>query len=557
MTRYLKYTLILSLLLCTALPTLALKRAELLPADSRFDIHLSDTISFWDKLKLSPLGKLWADPQFQDFIGNPDEDVLNELLYDGEKTTEDEIVIEQLKMIKGEVIASMDKEEELYVVAAMSSEDFLRSLELDDRLKEVAEEPFDIVRDTFQDVEVIQHITNPGTELESRSWQAHLNNTLIMGPDKEWIEKSIVRLKEESIEEPEGNPVLTFNLPLATLIQEAVAEAAEEEEATQSGVNPTALFESLGLMGIEKFSVRMELKDGEFLVDNNLIASSLDKGIFTILNMQPAEIPSVGFIPENISLLEVGRMDLLRFWQEIPVILMAAMPESKPQLDMALGMIRQQTGIDLEQDLLAHIGNQYLSYSTLENDTLISVIACELRDGQAFKRGLESIMNAPTIQPQVAMALDTVDFLDHTLYVSKNTEPADTISFAVSGNYLFYGQPDGVRQVIRNESSEATANSRFEQTEMVEGLRSNTPDNAFGYSVVDWKKNMTFVIRELSKPQMYRMIFGQWAASGSPIPPPDLSKLPPADHLASFFNTSYQYVEKTSNGLHQRIILKY
>lgn len=556
MNRFLKSAFILILILCASQPSFALKRSELLPTDTPFDIRVSDAPTFWEKLKQSSIGKLWVDQQFQDFIGNPDEDTWNEMFFEGERTAEDEIIIEQLKMLKGEVVAAFGKDgEDFYLIAAMSEEDFKRSLVLDDKLAEVAEEPFDIVKSTFQDVEIVQHITNPGTGLEENTWQAHLNNTLIMGPDKEWVEKSIVRLNEEAVKEPEGNPVLDFNLQISTFIQEALEEAGEGTDS--AGVNTSVLFESLGLMGVEKFSVHVELKDDEMVVDNNLTATSLDRGVFTILNMEPVELPVVGFIPENISLLEVGRLDLLRFWQEIPVVLTTAMPEAKPQFDMVITMIRQQTGIDLEHDLLAHLGTRYIGFASLENDQLINVAAVELKDGQAFKQGLEAILNAPTVQPQVAMALDTVDFLDHNLYVSKNTEPADTIAFAVTGNYLLYGQPDGVRQVIRSESSEAAANSRLEQSELVQGLRRHTPKNAFGFSAVDWKKNMGFVIRELSKPQVSQMFLGEWASSGSPLPPPDMAKLPPTDHLASFFNMSYQYLEKTNRGLHQRIILKY
>ncbi len=559
MPRTLRTVSLLALILCAALPAFALKRTELVPAEIQMEIRVSNTLTFWDKLKKSPLGKLWVDQEFQDFIGNPGEDVWNEVLFEGEKTAEDEIMIEQLKMARGEVIFAMgmNDDDDPYAVIAMSEEDFRRSLVLDEKMKEVGEEPFDIVKSSFQDIEVIEHISNPATEEESHSWQAHLNNTLVMGPSREWVEKSIIRLKGESVEEPEGNPELNFRVPLAALIQIAVKEAEKEESANPTSVNTQALFEALGLMGIEDFSMRVELMDNELTVDNNLVATSLNKGIFTILNMDPAEIPTVGFVPENISLLEVGRLDLLHFWQEIPAVLMAAMPEAKPQYDMVMGMIRQQTGIDIELDLLSHLGTRYLGFTSFENEAMVNVMALELRDGPAFKRGLESILNSPVLKPQVTAALDTVDFLDHTLYVTKNTEPADTVSFAVAGNYLLYGHPDGVRQVIRSVSSEAAANPRFEQSELVQGLRRNTPSNAFGYSAIDWKKNMAFVIRELAKPQISRVFLGQWATSGSPIPPPDMNKLPSADHLASFFGTSYQYVEKTDRGLHQKIILKY
>jgi hypothetical protein len=554
MNRPLKTALILTAILCCALPSHALKRSELLPQEILFEVRVSNTLSFLDKLKKSSLGRLWMDQQFQDFVGNPDQDVWEELLFEGERTAEDEIIIEQFKMIKGEVIFAVSEEDDddVYVIADMSEEDFLRSLVLDDKMKDLSEEPFDIVKSTFQDIEIIQHISNPGTETASHSWQAHLNRTLVMGPSREWVERSIVRLKEESIVEPEGNPVLNFRLPLSRIIRRSVEEANDG-----SGASTTALFEALGLMGIEEFTLRLELKDDELVVDNELAAADLTRGIFTILNLEPAEIPAVGFVPENISLLEVGRMNLLRFWQEIPVVLMAAMPEAKPQFDMVMGMIRQQTGIDIELDLLNHLGTRYLGFSFFDNEILINVMAVELSDGPAFKRGLEAILNAPVVQPQFTTSFDVVDFLDHTLYVSKYDDPADAVAFAVSGEYLLYGQPDGVRQVIRSESSEAAANPQFEQSKLVQGLRLHTPDKAFGFSAVDWKKNMDFVIRELSDPQLAQMILGEWATSGAPIPPPDLNKLPPADHLASFFNTSYMYLEKTDRGLHQKIILRY
>ncbi len=555
MTRILTAAAALILFSCAARPAAAVERAALVPEDALFDVRVSNIPAFWEQLKKSSLGRLWMDSEFQAFIGNPDEDVWDELLFGGEKTAEDEILIEQLKMLKGEIVAAMGKDSDTpYLVAAMSNEDFQRSLILDDKMAAIAEEPFDIVNSVFQDVEVIQHVSNPGTAEASSSWQAHLNNTLVMGPSREWIERSIIRLKKDAIEEPEGIPALNFSLPLAALIRNAL----EETEADSAGdFNASALYESLGLMGIEKLSGRVELQDAQMTIANRLHATSLDKGLFTLLDMEPAALPTVNFIPENISMLEVGRLDLLRFWQEIPVVLMAALPEAKPQFDILMATIRQQTGIDFEQDLLAHLNTRYLGFTIFEDSMLSNVMAIELGDGPAFKHGLETMLNTPMLKPQVDMALDTVDFLDHTLYESKNTAPADSIAFAVTDGYLLYGQPGAVRQVIRSEASGTAAASPLEQTDFVKELYRYTPQNAFGYNVIDWKKNMAFLIRELTKPQVAQALLGQWATSAPPIPPPDLSKLPSTDHLASFFNMSYHYIERTEHGLHQKIILKY
>lgn len=545
----------LALLMLLPLASFGMNRVELVPKDAQTYVRLSNATNVLSQLKKSSIGKLWADRQFQDFIGNPDEESLRELIFKGQTDTEDEVFFEQLKMLKGEVIVAFDMESENpCIIAAMSEKDFLHSLDLDEKLAGAMDEPFKIIKSTFQDVEIVQHIEHVGTSRECSSWQAYLAGTLVMGNARAWVEKSIVQLKKEAIEEPEGNPVININLPMDQLIREKVLGTREHKPGT---IDNKALFDALGLLGVEGFSTRIELKDTEMVLDNTLRVADIRKGIFTILDTSPSGLPSVGFIPEDITSLEVGRFNLLRFWQEIPTVLTTAIPNVKPQFDMLTAMIRQQTGIDLEQDLLANLGTGYISYTVSENDDLVSVMAIELKDSQAFKHGLETAMAAPALQPQVASMLDIMDFLGHTLYVTKTTESADAVGFAVMGNYLLYGQPDGIRQAIRNEASNSAINPAFEQTDLVKGLRQHAPQTAFCFSAIDWKKNMSFIVREITKPDRVRLIQQKWASSGSALPPPDFNKLPPVDHIASFFNLTYQYIEKTGSDLHQRIYLEY
>lgn len=556
MSRFPK-TVFLTLLLAIPPASPALERTALIPEDGQTYIHASNVTNVLSKLKKSSIGRLWADRQFQDFVGHPESETWEELLLDGESTAENKMYLEQLKMLRGELILAFNTQDAApSIIAAMSKEDFERSLVLDEKLSEVGEAPFRIIRDVFQNVELIQHIEAPGTPAEESSWQAHLNQTLVMGRSREWVEKSIVQLKKEAVEEPKGNPVLNLNLPLAEFIRNRLLE---EQSTAQSPMapDPQVLLESLGLMGIEKLTTRIELKDTEMVVNSTLTATSLDRGIFTLLDLQPVELPAVGFIPENIAMIEVGRFNLLRFWQEIPNVLSVAMPSAKPQFDMLLALLRQQTGIDIEQDLLVHLGTRYFAFTSVEEETLLSVTAIDLKDSQAFKHGLEAAMASPALQPQVATLLETIDFLGHSLYVSKNTPPSEAISFAVMGNYLLYGNPDALRQVIRSESGGSAPDTAFERTELVTGMRQVVPKTAFGYSAVDWKKCMAVLIHELARPDRIELIQQHWATQGGPLPPPDFKKLPPADHIASFFNTAYQYIEKTGDGLHQRIILKY
>jgi len=541
----------LSLLLALPLAAHALERLELLPSDAQAYLRVSNTTNFWSGLKQSPIGKLWIDPQFQDFIGNPDAETWTDLFLDGNSEAENAILREEFKMLKGEVIfAFYEGFDEVAIIAAMEKEDYLKSLELDEKLNTLKDEPTEFIRSTFQGTEIIQQIPGDG----DTTWQTYVDGTFIGGASKEWIEQCIVRLQKEKIEEPEGNPVFNLNLPLERLVDEWV----EEMDGHGAATSTRSLVDALGLAGLENLSVALELKTDEMTVDSNLKISDLTKGIFSLLDLQPSEIPEVPFVPESISSFEVGRLDLPGLWKEIPDILASISPTAKPQLDMVIGMFMQQTGIDLEQDLLGNLGTQYLSYSqTEEGRQQVTVIALELKDSLAFKTALESMLSSPTLQMQLANSLEAEEFLDHTVYTVKTADPSENVAFGIAGDYLFYSQPEGLRQVIRSLAGEGGDNGSFNRSPLVKGLRKHMSARAFGFGAVDWRKNMATLIRELDKPEFTDAFAQGWATSGSPLPPPDFKKLPPADHIASFFNVSYQYVEATGDGLHQQIFLKY
>ncbi len=541
-------TVALSLAVAFPLCSFGLQRLDLVPPKGQVYVRVSNTVKFWDKLKNSSVGRLWADQQFQDFMGNPETETWHSMFFDGDSSEEDKVWLEQVKMLTGEVIFCMDMEtENIYIIADMSDEDFQRGLDLDNDLRQIMEDPFDVVKSSFQGVEIIQHIGSPGTESETINWQAHVGRTFILGYDREWVEQCIVRLKNDEIKEPTGNPVLNIKFPIHDLLHDSISDSADRR-----------LYEALGLLGINAITCRMELLDDEMVMDNNLTIENLKLGLFSVLDTDPSELPTVTFIPENISSLEVGRMNLLGLWNEIPVILSQMDPAAKQQFDMALSMIGSQTGINLEQDLLAHLGTKYLSYATVAGEKQSSILALELKDGMAFKQGLESGLTAPAMQPYVAAMLDQADFLDHTIYTSKNvTDPAEIMGIAVTDEYLLYGDPEGLRQAIRGMANAGAANTSFEQTELVQGLRKHVSPAAFGFGAIDWKKSMDVILAELTKPEYTNMIQQKWSESDSPLPPPDFSKLPTADHIAQFFNISYQYVEANENGLHQKIFLKY
>lgn len=547
--------LTVALLFSTLVPLVApaLERTELLPPQAQTHVRISSVTDCWSRIRQSPLGKLWADEQMQVFLGRPDPEIWKQLLYSEASEAEADIYARQLAMTMGEVILGFSTDADTpFLIAAMKGEDFRLSLVMDEQLRELEDSGLEIIRSTFQDVEVIQHI-EPG---EETTWQTHVGSTFVMSPDKEWVEQCIVRLKKEEVSEPKGTPTVSLHLPIATLIRQLIEEA--QDDAGESGsTDMGSVFEVLGLAGVENFSLNIQLKEDELTADGILRATDLNKGLFTIFDFQPAALPSADFIPENLTAIEVGRLNLLRLWQEIPDVLAAIEPGAKSQFDLMLMMLRQQTGIHIEQDLLSNLGLEYLSYTVVDDTAHTSVIALELSNAGAFRKALETLMASPALQPYVNAALDIEDFLDHTIYSVRNVPEEEAVAFGVIGDYLVYGQPDAVRQVIRNQSSEGSSIGRFENSPLVKGLRAHVPSGAFGFAAVDWKKYMTVLVRELQKPRYFSVLQQNWRNRDIPLPAPEPGKLPPPEHIASFFNTAYMYIEKVPEGLHHRIIMKY
>ena len=535
-------------------PAFALKRTDLIPEKSTGFVRVSHVDEGLKALGKSALGKLWADRAFQDFLGHPLKDKEWQAFVLGIEDDDEmgQIYLDQFKMLHGEYILAYENDfDSPYTIMAYDREDFLRSLEQDKVLAEYEE--FEIRKDEFQGVEVIQHLFGRDTEWEFSYWQAQLNNTLVMGPSKEWVERSIMKLKKEAVEEPQGAPRVNANLSIPQIMSQWLGTDCYEDESEDKETR--TLLEALGFSSTDRVAASLELNDREILLDGTISTRTLNKGIYTLFDTRPVTLPAADFIPENFALLEVGRINLPGLWKESKRIIETNFPEASPQLDMMLAMVRQQAGVDFELDLLAHLGTEFICYSVVENEQPYDVFAFELKDSVAFKRGLETVLGAPVVQPQVDMMFETVNFLDHTLYVTKDTEPGESFAFTILENYLILGQAEGVRQALRTNGRESDTAFRLEKLPIVREMHRMVPSTAFRITMVDTRKLISFAVQQLLKEEVVESVL-ETLEYEIPACTPDFSKLPSAEHLGSFFKPIYSYGEKTESGLHIRAVME-
>ena len=538
----------------TALPlmTFSMERTELIPDDASAYMRVSNITGSIEMLKETSIGKLWADEQFQNFIGNPMKGKTWQEFFFDEESEEAQIMLDQMKMVKGEVVFAVNmRNEETILFMAMSKEDYERSLEQDEIL---AKNDGTIIKhDSFQGVDIIEQIESPETEWESTSWQAHVDQTIILADNREWIERSIIKLNQEKIDEPEGAPAISMTLPLDKLFAQMIEEESYDEESAEQ---TRTILEALGILDLEKLTLNVELKKDEIVTDAMLYARRMDRGIFKLLNTAPYQMPKVDFVPSNVTAFELTNIDLNAFIQEMKTVFESLSDDGEQTVNDALMSFRQMFGMDLEMDLLDHFGSECVSYYTLENTQMVTVVAVELKNGEAFKRGLEMLMNSPLMQMQLNGVIDTVDFVDHTLYVTTEEVTPEAVAFTVMNNRFLYGSAEGVRQAVRSHSRAKGVPVNLERMELLSDTKRFVPSNAFGFSVVDTKQLIMFVSRILANDEIADLVREGWNSSEMPIPAPDFNKLPAPEHLASFFDKIYGYAEKTPQGLHLRGILR-
>ena len=534
----------------------ALSRSELLP-DASFQVSVSGTTNFWNALKTSPFGKLWVDPEFQNFAGHLDQDFFKKTFLQGDTPNpEKEVFIEQVSKMTGEVaLAFNEGQQNPCIVAAISQEDYAKVLELDEHLSEILEDNFDLVKSTFQDIEIVKFVPLSGKR--EPYWQAWAQDTLLVGWSREWVEKNLVALQKEKPEEPKGNPCLSLKINLRQLLQ----SWSKKEDGDLSPEDPDSfqrISKVLGLSGIGVFSMNVEMREHQMRVLSDLEVDDLNVGLFRLIDPTPSEIPQVPFLSADTSALEVGRINLAGLWKAIPEILHSLDPTIEQQFDLVISSFEQQTGLNFTEQILENLDTAYLSYSIEDEGVQKNLLGFELKDGQAFQQTIDSLMANPTVQPQLEVVLETESFLDQPIYLVKNLPPESAVAFAVSGSYLFYGHPDALRQAIRAINRDTPADKPFGASKLAQGLQNFLSPKAFGFSGIDWKKNMRLLIQKIQSQKFAEDFKQGWnRGAGKKIPPPDFSKLPPADHMASFFNRSYQQTQASPTGLHQEIVLEY
>jgi hypothetical protein len=531
-------------ILLAGLPLVAqgIERKELLPKKQVPQIQIADFIRFQEMLDQVALNDLRADTRFQKFYTAFSKKI-ETMLGEGKISLGTQLVYELLPFLKGETVLMLE-EKGLHLAAAMDEKTYAESLERSEWLQENSPASIVVKKTTFRDQEIIQYISDAAPE--HAYWKAQINDTLLLSFDREWVESSIVRLSKEKIDEPKLSGVRAI-IPTLAIIRSGI----EKETGPAERAAKEKLFRALGVLGIGDCTISIDGAQEELAIDINLDVNDLSRGIFSLLEIAPAKTPPRGLIPSEVTSVSFGRLTLNGLWKELPSILSGASTESALQFSVLLQQIKALTDTDLENDILAHLGSSYYTYSTLQNTNQRWLVALDLNNGQALQQTLGSILSAPGMK-SIAATISVIEFRGETIYtLAQDDEKDHALALCATDQLLMLGNLFNVRESILRMNG----NANQEPAQLLTESQKQAPAKAFIFGTTNHKKTSALLSARLSDHSLF-ISAGIHSKNGSPAEEDLEENEISLNYIGSFLHTSFYYTEKTDTGLHHHILLR-
>ncbi|OVE73382.1 hypothetical protein BVX94_04025 [bacterium B17] len=575
----------------------AVERKDLLPPECMMTVRLSNSTDFIKQWKKSSIARLWSDPQMQEVFGKKDfVETLKEEMAKGKSEELAHLEWEEIKMLSGEVVLALRPgANEPVIVAYMTEENYKRSLEMDKRIADLkkGDELLTVKQGTFQGAPLVQLITEKtkanGERVKTTTWQSHLENTIVSAESREFVEKTIVKMRKEGVKEPKGQPKIGISINFQKAIDEveknfpppAPRAASPGMPPRPPAPTPMQIVAALGMDKTENVVLDMVLKDEEMVVESHILGTDFSRGLFSLFDSKPSSLDlKVPFVPADAFSYEVSRIDLRAFWLEIPNSLTALNPMYGAQYHFMIAALLGSLGFDIDKDLLAHFDTQYISFGASEEDQPVSVTGVRLNNELAVKDTLAKLFSDESAMRQgMGDKLMTEEFRGSTMYifepkmpttpgVKASQAPVSQVKNAltVAGGYMFYGVESGVRMVLRSLDSKAKGGNTFYESSLVNELRLLAPKNCIGYAAVDWASFIKTYLSDKSREEQISNLKNMTSAGAMAMPAAnktglfkdaDYSKLPSAAHMSSFFGPSFSYNTKDIRGIHGKMIMRY
>jgi len=474
-----------------------------------------------------------------------------------------DIFLQALQLLKGELIVGFyknppAKNTSFCIIAHMLPADYQNLMRLDARLRQM-ENNIELVRKHhFRDIEILNFIKETENGKTS-NWQALVKNTLIYGPDRQWLESCIARMQQDDLQS--NSSPAQLKLTLTKHFIDDLVQPNQRAEAARSLSEQTAILKGMGFDSFQGLDVNVNFLANRAEIALNIKAKPMNHGIWQLLGDQALPVRhQLPYVPANIYSYQVIRLNFVPFWQELPEIFANVNPQLGRQFNMFLSYINNTLQINLSEDFVANLDNLFTNYSVLQGIKEMECFAWQLRNPLKISMALQKVFSKTSfIYATLQENLDISSHKGYTLYTikAKLTEKKGQnppISIAVVDRNLIFGVDDLVRSYI-NAANSRENQPDFYRSPLFNKMIRTVPEKAVGYGLMDFTKGVKTLlsILDLTSPQNSQSSTStKSTANTAEEKVVDFSKLPSSNFISSFFSPGYNYILKEKD----RIIIK-
>jgi hypothetical protein len=326
------------------------------------------------------------------------------------------------------------------LAAALTAETYAKSIQQDEWLSALSDASVEVVKSTFQGVEIRQNIFSQTNGTTQSEWQAFVNGTLFASNHREWIERSIIRLKNESISEPVGNQ-LNVQLNLAEMIH----SLRDKKDRQQ--------FEMiLHVLGANAYRFSLVPSADAWVFNGYLSVPEPKKSLFSLFCAENVHPSTVGLPPDTGSFL-AGTLNLPLFWKTLPSLLEAVSPQLARQFHDLPILFKNNFEVDLENEILANIGSKY-QMLWASDEAKSWLLKLDTTNPKALDQAFVNLLSAPIFSKKSGSVLSSEQFRNHTIHLFGRKDKENALAFCIANRDFLFGSNSLLKSVLlQSESS--------------------------------------------------------------------------------------------------------
>lgn len=275
--------------------------------------------------------------------------------------------------------------------------------------------------------------------------------------------------------------------PLGSLMEAAIKQSFGPKEGVEPNPlkpTPEAIIAALGMNSLKNVVASVTFESDNVLLRTNLGVDT-SFGIGRLFNAYAPNYATPDFIPENATAVNASGFNLGTLIAEVKQIVFTAAPSFSMIYQAQVSQIQQQTGIDLEKDLLGNFDDGLVAFNIGNPDEIKTnienrqqVFALKLKDSATFKRGLDVMIG----MTPAASKMEKRDFSGTEITIFNDVNSAPVFAMGIKDNWLLMSNASAS---IQNAISSDTGKSFWQSKTYDELGDGKLPAGGIGVSYND------------------------------------------------------------------------